>query len=184
MNATALVSIPVGVVVERHKAASPWLDFVWRPASILTGVPSAEPWTPLGPVGDTTSFYAGTATIELHRTETANYLGNLGSGAPCLVGGVAPDRCSTALRIGRRHGGSGGGGGLHRGRQRSRRDRADACRDLARPSRYSLPSITWSGRSSSVSVTVPSRTAARRPRRPGGRSHERAARNSRPAGPG
>lgn len=84
MNATALVSIPVGVVVERHKAASPWLDFVWRPVSILTGVPSAEPWTPLGPVGDTTSFYAGTATIALHRTETANYLGNLGSGAPAL----------------------------------------------------------------------------------------------------
>ena len=64
MNTTALVSIPVGVVVERHKATSPWLDFVWRPVSILTGVPSAAPWTPLGSVGDTTSFYAGTAIID------------------------------------------------------------------------------------------------------------------------
>ena len=53
MNSTALVSIPVGVVVERHKATSPWLDFVWRPVSVLAGVPSAAPWTPLGPVGDT-----------------------------------------------------------------------------------------------------------------------------------
>ena len=84
MRSTALLSIPVGVVVERHKASSPWLDFVWRPASILTGVPSAAPWTPLGSVGDTATFYAGSATVELHRTETANYLSNLDTGAPAL----------------------------------------------------------------------------------------------------
>jgi hypothetical protein len=84
LNATALVSIPVGVVVERHKAASPWLDFVWRPASVLAGVPSAEPWTPLGPIADTTSFYAGSASIDLHRTETANYLTNISSERPLL----------------------------------------------------------------------------------------------------
>jgi Protein of unknown function (DUF3305) len=84
LNASALVSIPVGVVVERHKATSQWLDFVWRPESVLTGVPAVAPWTPLGPVGDTTTFYAGSATIDLHRTETANYLSNLASGAPAL----------------------------------------------------------------------------------------------------
>ena len=54
MNSTALVSIPVGVVVERHKATSQWLDFVWRPESVLIGVPAVAPWTPLGPVGDKT----------------------------------------------------------------------------------------------------------------------------------
>ena len=64
-------------MVERHKATSPWLDFVWRPASVLAGVPSAAPWTPLGPDGDMATFYAGAATIELHRTETANYISNL-----------------------------------------------------------------------------------------------------------
>jgi hypothetical protein len=84
LNATALVSIPVGVVVERYKATSPWLDFVWRPESVLTGVPAVAPWTPLGPVGDKTTFYGGSATIELHRTETANYISNLESGAPAL----------------------------------------------------------------------------------------------------
>lgn len=84
MNATALVSIPVGVVVERHKATSPWIDFIWRPVSVLAGVPSAAPWTPLGPVGDMTTFYAGAATIELYRTETDNYRSNLVSGAPLL----------------------------------------------------------------------------------------------------
>jgi hypothetical protein len=84
LNGTALVKIPVGVVVERVEAASPWLDFVWRPSSILPGVPSAEPWTPLSPQGTTTAFYAGAATIEFHRTETDNYIGNLASGAPQL----------------------------------------------------------------------------------------------------
>jgi hypothetical protein len=74
----------VGVVVERHKASSPWLDFVWRPASVLMGVPAAAAWTPLGPVGDVTTFYAGSGMIELHRTETANYRVNLESGAPLL----------------------------------------------------------------------------------------------------
>lgn len=84
MTSAALFSMPVGVVVERHKATSPWVDYVWRPAAVLSGVPAAAPWTPLGTAGDTTSFYAGTATIALHRTETANYISNLSSGAPQL----------------------------------------------------------------------------------------------------
>jgi hypothetical protein len=74
----------VGVVVQRHKATSPWLDFVWRPVSVLMGLPTAAAWTPLGPVGEVTTFYAGSSTIELHRTETGNYRGNLESGAPLL----------------------------------------------------------------------------------------------------
>jgi Protein of unknown function (DUF3305) len=84
LSTTALASMQVGVVVERIEAASPWLDFVWRPACVLPGAPSAAPWTPLGPIGPTTTFFAGTATIELYRTETANYLGNLATGAPLL----------------------------------------------------------------------------------------------------
>ena len=84
MSSTALVRIPVGVVVERCKATSPWLDFLWRPVSVLVGEPSAEPWTPLSSDGDATAFYAGAAVIELHRTETAYYRENLLSGAPAL----------------------------------------------------------------------------------------------------
>lgn len=80
----ALVSIAVGVVVERHKASSPWLDFVWRPASVLEGVPETPAWTALGPQGDMTPFYAGSASIDLFRTETDNYLSNLNSGSPQL----------------------------------------------------------------------------------------------------
>jgi hypothetical protein len=84
LSAAALVSFPVAVVVERRKATSPWLDFVWQPVAVLPGVPAAAPWTALGPVGDTARVFAGTATVHLYRTETANYLGNLACEPPLL----------------------------------------------------------------------------------------------------
>jgi hypothetical protein len=84
MRSTALARIVVGVVVERRKAKSPWLDFLWEPVSVLVGTPSAVPWTRIGEEGDTTTFYAGESAIELHRTETANYRQNLSSGMPAL----------------------------------------------------------------------------------------------------
>jgi hypothetical protein len=80
----ALIRIPVGVVVERCKAESPWLDFLVRPVSVLAGVPAAQPWTVIHAAGDLTTFYAGDAVVELHRTETANYRNNLASGTPLL----------------------------------------------------------------------------------------------------
>jgi hypothetical protein len=79
-----LASIPVGVVVERRKAQSEWIDFTWTPVSVLTGVPAAPPWTVLSEQGDRASFYAGAAEIGLYRTETAHYRDNLASGAPRL----------------------------------------------------------------------------------------------------
>src|SRR5258707_5799148 len=84
VRSTALATIVVGVVVERRKARSPWLDFLWRPVSVLVGTPSAVAWTRIGEQGDATTFYAGEAAIELHRTETANYRQNLSSGLPAL----------------------------------------------------------------------------------------------------
>jgi hypothetical protein len=81
---TALMRIPVGVIVERHKAKSPWLDFVCLPVSVLFGVPAAAPWTVIESSAELTTYYAGEAAIELHRTETASYQENLSSGAPVL----------------------------------------------------------------------------------------------------
>jgi hypothetical protein len=85
MSATApLETIAVGVVVERSKAASPWIDYLWRPVAVLAGQPQTPPWTRLANDGDPTTFYAGPAAVELHRTETANYRDNLATGAPLL----------------------------------------------------------------------------------------------------
>jgi len=90
-NSTALARITVAVVVERRKAKSPWLDFIWRPVAVLAGNPVAAPWTPLNAAEDTILFYAGEAVIELYRTETANYRSNLASGAPLLWVVLRPD---------------------------------------------------------------------------------------------
>jgi hypothetical protein len=82
--APPLATIPVGVVVERSKAASQWLDFHWRPTAVLTGIPDTPLWTKLSDDGERATFYAGPAEIELHRSETANYRTNLATGEPLL----------------------------------------------------------------------------------------------------
>lgn len=79
---SALHGIRVGLVVERRKAISPWIDFVWQPVALLPDAPDLMPWTELAREGDAVQFYAGSAVIELYRSETANYLGNLDSGTP------------------------------------------------------------------------------------------------------
>lgn len=79
-----LVQIPVGIVVARTKAASPWVDFVWRPVAALPGVPDARPWTPLDADGDTTRFYAGSAEVALYGSEAPRYAENLASATPSL----------------------------------------------------------------------------------------------------
>jgi hypothetical protein len=79
-----LARIPVGVVVERRKAISTWIDAIWRPVAVLGGLPDADPWTPLSVEGETVTFYAGPAEIELYRSETENYRRNLASGVPSV----------------------------------------------------------------------------------------------------
>jgi len=79
-----LATIPVGVVVERSKSMNQWSDFYWRAVGVLPGQPDTAPWTKLSDDGERASFYAGTAEIELYRTETTYYRNNLESGSPAL----------------------------------------------------------------------------------------------------
>jgi hypothetical protein len=84
MSGVPAATIPVGVIAERAKAASPWIDYTWRPTTVLAGQPDTAPWTVLADDGERATFYAGPAVVELHRTETANYRDNLASGSPAL----------------------------------------------------------------------------------------------------
>jgi hypothetical protein len=81
---TPLARIPVGVVVERRKAKSPWIDFVWRPVAVLPGEPETKPWTQLGGSAELAMFYVGSADVALFHSDTAQYRDNLTSGAPAL----------------------------------------------------------------------------------------------------
>ena len=82
--ALPLLSISVGVVVERRTVDSPWIDFIWRGVAVLPDEPQIKPWTMLREQEGATLFYAGSALIDLYRTETARYRENLGSGSPLI----------------------------------------------------------------------------------------------------
>jgi hypothetical protein len=82
--ATPILRIPVGVVVERRKADSPWIDFVWRGVGVLPDEPEMTPWAVLLAQGEATLFYAGSATVDLYRSETQLYRDNLATGAPSI----------------------------------------------------------------------------------------------------
>jgi Protein of unknown function (DUF3305) len=82
--------IPVGVVVERRKATSAWVDVVWRSVAVLGGVPDAAPWTVIAAGEDVATFYVGAAEIELYRTEAEHYCSNLESGAPSVWVALRP----------------------------------------------------------------------------------------------
>ena len=90
MSATPLIKITVGVVVERRKAASQWIDFTWRPVSVLAGEPSAAPWTQLAGGADAATFYAGAADVDLYVSETGNYRDNLAMTPPSLRVAIRP----------------------------------------------------------------------------------------------
>ena len=92
MSVPAQAKIAVGVVVERRKAQSPWIDFTWQPVTVLSGQPETAPWTLLSQDGERATFYAGAADIELYRTETNNYRDNLASTAPMLWVALRPTR--------------------------------------------------------------------------------------------
>ncbi len=82
--ANPLNTFSVGVVVERIRATSQWIDYIWRPVTVLPGVPETEPWTKLSGDDERATYYVGAASIELHPSDTTQYRDNLQSGAPLL----------------------------------------------------------------------------------------------------
>jgi len=90
MSATPLIKITVGVVVERRKAASQWIDFTWRPVAVLAGEAVAAPWTQLAAGGDAATFYAGAADVDLYVSETGNYRDNLAMQPPSIWVALRP----------------------------------------------------------------------------------------------
>lgn len=76
--------VRVGIVVERRKTDSPWVDFIWRGVAVLPDEPKMEPWTLLREQEEATLFYAGSAAVDLYPSETARYRENLTSGNPSI----------------------------------------------------------------------------------------------------
>ncbi|MGE0846787.1 MAG: DUF3305 domain-containing protein [Flavobacteriaceae bacterium] len=86
-----ILSIPVSVIVERSPAANPWLDWSWRPVSVMTGLADATAGTVLASEGDRTRFYGGAAEIELHRADAEALQINLSEALPRVWVVLEPD---------------------------------------------------------------------------------------------
>jgi hypothetical protein len=94
-----LARVVVGIVVERRRAKSPWVDFVWRPVAALPGVPDAPPWTALEGDDETMRFYVGSAEVGLHRADAPHYRDNLASGNPGLWVVLRPSGGQPPFRL-------------------------------------------------------------------------------------
>lgn len=72
----------LGVIVEKRKAHSPWIDHTWSAAGVMPGMPDAAPMTLLAREGDVERYYLGAANLVFSTAETANYRDNLITGTP------------------------------------------------------------------------------------------------------
>ncbi|HEY0832486.1 MAG TPA: DUF3305 domain-containing protein [Azospirillum sp.] len=77
--------VPLGIVLERRRSASPWQDFAWRPLSVIPGAAPLEGAPRVLREGDGwTQFHAATVELELFRSDTEGYRLNLSQEPPRL----------------------------------------------------------------------------------------------------
>ncbi|WP_448207689.1 DUF3305 domain-containing protein [Azospirillum sp. sgz302134] len=90
-------TMPVGIVLERRKSASPWVDWVWNPVSVIPGAPPVEgDWRLLREGEGWAQFHAATLPLELFRTDTEGYKLNLSQEPPRLWVVLRPDEGGEA----------------------------------------------------------------------------------------
>jgi hypothetical protein len=78
----ATETINVGVILERRAASSQWVDHLWLPVAVLPGAPGLAAGTKLGMTDTGERYFAGSFSMELHRTDTATYRENLATNDP------------------------------------------------------------------------------------------------------
>ena len=71
------MTMDIGVVLERRKAKSRWIDVIWEAHAVLAEPADALPGAALGMNGDGELFYAGRQELEAHTYETPQYRSNL-----------------------------------------------------------------------------------------------------------
>ena len=76
------IRIPVGVVAERRPGVTAWADHAWAARDVLEDAPALAPWTVLREEAGRTLFFAGSAAVALHPTDTDNYIHNLQQATP------------------------------------------------------------------------------------------------------
>jgi len=80
----AELSIPVAILAERRPGVTIWQDHVWRALAVLEEAPPLPAWTKLREEAGREVYFAGTAAVMLHRTDTPNYKDNLEAAEPLV----------------------------------------------------------------------------------------------------
>lgn len=78
-----MISMPIGVVVRRTPGVTRWAKHAWRAVAVLPGAGPAD-WKELRREGDAVEFHAGTAEMELWRTDTEAYLVAISNDPPSV----------------------------------------------------------------------------------------------------
>lgn len=88
-----LLSLEVAVIAERRPGVTRWQDHVWRVVAAQTEVPPLPSWTKLRDAGEGGAelWFAGSAEIALHRSDTPNYKENLEAATPLVWALLRPD---------------------------------------------------------------------------------------------
>src|SRR4051812_41727515 len=89
----------VGVVLRRRSIDNPWIDHMWSPLMLLDDVPATAPWTVLSSEAEAMIYYAGSASIDLFSSDTANYRDNLADGEPRMGGALGRQDGATELEL-------------------------------------------------------------------------------------
>ncbi len=86
-----MVTMPVGVVVERQDIDNPWQKWRWRPVAVMTGEAPAAHGSELFRGEGFVRYFGGTLPLELHRKETEAYRRNLSNDPPTLYVALRSD---------------------------------------------------------------------------------------------
>lgn len=76
--------IPLGVLAERRPGVTAWAGEVWRVVDVLEQAPDLAPWTLLREADGRALFFAGSAEVMLHTTDTDNLKHNIESAQPSV----------------------------------------------------------------------------------------------------
>jgi Protein of unknown function (DUF3305) len=80
----SILCIPLGIVVERRRAAGHGPSHLWRTSGVLIGPARLPPGSPLWREGETGYYFAGGGTLTLYPAEVAAYRENLTRPVPRL----------------------------------------------------------------------------------------------------
>ncbi|MBP0463565.1 DUF3305 domain-containing protein [Roseomonas sp. PWR1] len=93
------VRIEVGIVAERRPGVTQWSEHAWAAVEVLEDFPDLPPWTVLREDGGRTLFFAGSAEIALHPTDTDNYVHNLQADRPLVWVVLRPAATPSGLML-------------------------------------------------------------------------------------